>query len=141
MTAFPHDRVAISHKEVGLRFTPPISLSYKSSRMSAGLGAGWWKCCNCNREINKATLEEKCPDCDHNKCDQCTDPYDRPSDLADSSTTLSCWFGGMDSPAGLGPCGCIQLVDNTTASRALEPTEADRTLQTGVLVDSKLSSK
>jgi hypothetical protein len=35
----------------------------------------WWKCCACEREINKAIFgEERCPDCGTMKCGNCDDP-------------------------------------------------------------------
>jgi hypothetical protein len=120
----------------------PISVSNKSYRMPPPLGVGWWKCCKCEREVNKAIHgDDRCPDCGKYKCDQCTDPFYRPSDLADLTTTLSCWFGDIDNPVGLASCGSSQLVEGTTAGSGLGLTEADKTLQSGSLVDSKPSSK
>jgi len=110
--------------------------------MPPRLGVGWWKCCNCNREVNKAAHgEEKCPDCGFNKCERCTDPFDRPSDLADLTTAQSCWFGDLENADGLASCGGTQLVEDITANWAVELTEADMALEIESLVDSDLLSK
>jgi hypothetical protein len=34
--------------------------------------SGWWKCCQCNREVNPKLFGTTCPDCAHEKCDYCT---------------------------------------------------------------------
>jgi len=34
---------------------------------------GWWKCCECSREINSRLFSQSCPDCGHICCDSCTE--------------------------------------------------------------------
>ena len=33
---------------------------------------GWWKCCQCEREVNSKVHGYTCPQCDNEKCDYCT---------------------------------------------------------------------
>jgi hypothetical protein len=110
--------------------------------MALPLGDGWWKCCKCTREINKDLHGgERCPDCQHSKCGDCKDPYDRPSDWADLSPTQSCSFDTVDDAAGLVPCDGSLLGEDTTVIWPLAPKEAAGPLQTESLVDSTLSLK
>lgn len=37
--------------------------------------AGWWKCCNCNREVNSALCGWSCPDCGHAFGQYCCTTY------------------------------------------------------------------
>ncbi|KAF8847470.1 hypothetical protein BDZ45DRAFT_681871 [Acephala macrosclerotiorum] len=32
---------------------------------------GWWKCCQCAREMNPDWYDVSCSDCGHSKCDGC----------------------------------------------------------------------
>lgn len=32
---------------------------------------GWWKCCQCSREVNPDWYGDSCPDCHHSKCEHC----------------------------------------------------------------------
>jgi hypothetical protein len=56
----------------------------KNSRMSSPnslssntlITMGWGECHECKREINRALHGDgECPDCGHQKCDECMDPY------------------------------------------------------------------
>ncbi len=108
--------------------------------MAAPLGVGWWKCCNCTREIKKAIHgDEKCPDCAHDKCKSCTDPYDGPTDWADVTTTQSSGFSAADNAAGPAPCDESLLAEDIAVIWGLELKEAGGALlPTGYLVKSDL---
>jgi hypothetical protein len=110
--------------------------------MAPPFGDGWWKCCQCDREIEVAVHgDEKCPDCEHDKCEYCEDPFDCPSDWADLSMTQSRSSGAIDNGAGPEPGDEGLIGDDTAVIWAAELEKVVEVLQTGSLVDSELSLK
>ena len=41
---------------------------YGGGRHSGPRLNGWWKCCECRREVNTGLFGSSCPDCSHEKC-------------------------------------------------------------------------
>jgi hypothetical protein len=107
--------------------------------MAIPLGAGWWKCCSCNREVKIELYgKEKCPDCAHPKCTDCEDPFDGYSDWADLTTTQSHIFDPVDNATGPVDCGRLHLEGDKPMFKAIELKEA---VETGPQVKSSLPLK
>lgn len=109
--------------------------------MALALGPAWWRCCKCKRECQKVLGDERCPDCEHFKCDDCEDPCDRPNDWADLSATLPCHLVFFDDTAGSTPSDESQSSENTAAVCLPQPKEASGISQKGSPVNSDLSLK
>jgi hypothetical protein len=109
--------------------------------MALGLGTDWWKCCRCEREIQKVFGDEKCVDCDHDKCSSCEDPCVRLTDWSDLIATQTSSLFAIDDAAEPTPCDGSLLDEDTSGTYPLKLQDGAALLQTGSLVKSNLSPK
>ncbi len=45
----------------------------RAANMARPSLAGWWRCCQCQYDVNSALWGDDCPMCTHEKCDDCLD--------------------------------------------------------------------
>ncbi|KAH8594060.1 hypothetical protein B0O99DRAFT_514409 [Bisporella sp. PMI_857] len=77
----------------------------------------WWRCHNCDREVNYDAWGESCPDCGHGKCDYCAEFSSGSYTTANNQTSYDLQIGQYARPPSMdGWWKCCQCGTDVNAA-------------------------